>query len=219
MRSFLFVLAVLSLLFAGSIIAVQPAPAYASSGCGAINGATFTTTAYQAFITEPLQFDKGDQLVYTLTWSIPGWTVTSATISISLGTDYNPVATATAGGNPTQAVLNYEFASGMTTALRFDWGFGGSGDFEPHTITTTISCGSGVFQGAPIPSGFVLRTIVCDVPVYNLPGGSPVGDNKITNGQTWYVNPTPVSAADGSSWSEIFVAGFTNGYVPTSCVQ
>jgi len=76
----------------------------------------------------------------------------------------------------------------------------------------------GGYAGAPIPDGFVLRTITCDVAVYDQAGGNPVGDNRVTAGQTWYVNPTPVTA-NGQSWTEIFVAGFTNGYVPTSCVQ
>jgi hypothetical protein len=92
-------------------------------------------------------------------------------------------------------------------------------DGVTYTGTADILClPSSVFQGAPIPTGFVLRTITCDTPVYDTAGGKPVGDNKVTNGQTWYVNPTPVSA-NGQSWTEIFVAGYINGFVLTSCVQ
>jgi hypothetical protein len=55
--------------------------------------------------------------------------------------------------------------------------------------------------------------------VYDAPGGSPVGGDAIKGGQTWYVNPAPKTDAAGKSWTEIFVAGYTNGYVPTSCVH
>ncbi len=77
----------------------------------------------------------------------------------------------------------------------------------------------GPYLAAPVPSGFVLRTITCDVAVYSSAGGTPVGDNKVTAGQTWFVSTTPVQAADGQSWTEIFVAGLIDGFVPTSCVQ
>ncbi|HEX3050807.1 MAG TPA: hypothetical protein VHP83_09155 [Aggregatilineaceae bacterium] len=75
------------------------------------------------------------------------------------------------------------------------------------------------FQGAPIPTGFQLKTITCDTPIYGQPAGSPVGANAVKAGQTWYVNPTPVEGSDGQSWTEIFVAGPKNAYLPTSCVQ
>ena len=69
-----------------------------------------------------------------------------------------------------------------------------------------------------IPDGFVLSTIICDVPVYDTPAGSPVGDGHITAGQTWFVNPTPVEGDDGKQWTEIYVSGFYNPFIPTSCV-
>ena len=76
-----------------------------------------------------------------------------------------------------------------------------------------------VFQGAPIPTGFVLRTILCNTPVYDAAGGNrlPTGE-AVTAGQTWYVNPTPVMSAGGAPWTEIFVAGFSNPWIPTACV-
>lgn len=93
-------------------------------------------------------------------------------------------------------------------------------DGVAYTGSADVPClPPGPPQDVPIPAGFVLKTIVCDVAVYNQPGGGPVGSNAIKNGQTWYVNPTPVAAADGQSWTEIFVAGKINGFVPTSCVQ
>jgi hypothetical protein len=77
-----------------------------------------------------------------------------------------------------------------------------------------------VFQGAPIPTDFVLRTIICNTPVYDTAGGSPLPTGEaVTAGQTWYVNPTPVVGTGGTLWTEIFVAGFGNPWVPTACVE
>ncbi|HEX3052778.1 MAG TPA: hypothetical protein VHP83_19120 [Aggregatilineaceae bacterium] len=88
-----------------------------------------------------------------------------------------------------------------------------------HNTGTCAGLPDYPYQGAPIPAGFQLRTITCDTPVYDSPAGSPVGENRIRAGQTWYVNTTAKTAGDGSSWSEVFVAGYKNGYVPSSCVQ
>jgi hypothetical protein len=78
---------------------------------------------------------------------------------------------------------------------------------------------NGSFDGPGIPSGFVLKTITCNVAVYDAPGGKPVGDNAVTVGQTWYGNPKPKKDAAGKSWTGIFVAGYINGFVPTRCVH
>jgi archaellum component FlaF (FlaF/FlaG flagellin family) len=83
-------------------------------------------------------------------------------------------------------------------------------------VSVRTKCG--VTDAAPIPAGFVLHSISCNTPVYDEPAGQPVGANAVTAGQTWYVNPTPVTGGDGGSWSEIFVAGWNNGFIPTSCV-
>jgi hypothetical protein len=75
-------------------------------------------------------------------------------------------------------------------------------------------------EGPSIPAGFVLRTITCDVPVYNTAAGSPVaGGAAIKAGQTWYVNPTPVDGDDGRQWTELFAGGYSNGFIPTACVN
>jgi hypothetical protein len=73
--------------------------------------------------------------------------------------------------------------------------------------------------GPARPDNFVLKTIGCTVPVYDSPAGKPIGDNKITSGQTWFVNPTPVAGKDGQKWTEIFVGSYLNGYIPTRCVH
>jgi uncharacterized surface protein with fasciclin (FAS1) repeats len=83
----------------------------------------------------------------------------------------------------------------------------------PAASTTAARPGPG------LPSGFELRFISCDVAVFDTPGGTPVGSNRILAGQTWYVNPTTKDDAAGRSWTEIFVSGTTNGWIPTDCVQ
>ncbi|MBX3080121.1 MAG: hypothetical protein KF716_00715 [Anaerolineae bacterium] len=84
--------------------------------------------------------------------------------------------------------------------------------------SVATSCNAGGFAGRPIPSNFVLRTITCNVAVYDSAGGQPVGANAIKAGQTWYVNPTPVKDFSGKQWTEIYVSGTTNGFIPTQCV-
>ncbi len=73
--------------------------------------------------------------------------------------------------------------------------------------------------GPGIPSGYVLRNIVCTTPVYNVPAGIPVGDGRVLAGQTFYASPTPVEAPDGSSWTRIFVSSYINPYIPTGCIN
>ncbi len=87
--------------------------------------------------------------------------------------------------------------------------------FAGSRYYAATSCG---FTVVGAPAGFVLRTIICTVPVFDSPGGTPVGSNIIRGGQTWFVNPTPVSDSFGRQWTEIFVAGPENGFIPTSCV-
>jgi hypothetical protein len=72
--------------------------------------------------------------------------------------------------------------------------------------------------GAQIPNGYIQHHIVCDTPVYDGPGGTPVGDNMVTAGQAWHVSPTPEPGLDGQNWTAIFVGGAQIGYIPTGCV-
>lgn len=100
--------------------------------------------------------------------------------------------------------------SGMTGPNQTDF------DGEPATVilsTCTLP------EAAPVlPSDYVLRTMLCTVPVYSLPGGTPVGDGRVLAGQTFFVSPTPVDASDGTSWTRIFVSSYINPYIPTQCV-
>jgi hypothetical protein len=86
------------------------------------------------------------------------------------------------------------------------------------TISLSVGCISGQYEAVPIPDGFKLYSISCDTAVYDRPGGSPVGGNMVTAGQTWFVDPMPVAGPDGQNWTEIFVAGPITGYIPNACV-
>jgi hypothetical protein len=210
-RRIFLILAVLSLLLVGSFTGHSHSVQAASSGCGAISY-SYTETGYNAHFSGPLYFEAGESVYYYVVGTMPiAPTFTYIWITDLLG---GGSADATQSGNT--AAVAYTIPKSGTYNFRFDWLFYTSAPYDPHAVDVHIACG---YQGPTIPAGFVLHTITCDVPVYNLPGGSPVGDNKITNGQTWFVNPLPVTAADGTSWTEIFVSGYTDGYIPTGCVN
>ncbi len=81
-----------------------------------------------------------------------------------------------------------------------------------------IAC-TETIPGPGIPSGFLLRTITCNTPVYNMAGGDPVGNgDKITAGQSWFVSPTVKKDAKGRSWTETFIGGISDGFIPSNCV-
>jgi len=80
-------------------------------------------------------------------------------------------------------------------------------------------CVKQVFTGPGIPADYVLRTIICETPVYDTPAGRPVGNAAVHVAQTFFVNPVPETAADGTSWTRIFVSSSPNPYIPTSCIQ
>jgi len=89
-------------------------------------------------------------------------------------------------------------------------------------LVLTATCAPNAFAGPAIPAGFVLRTIVCDVAVFNLASGTPLPTGeRIRLGQTWYVNPKPVAVSNNAQypkWTEIFTSGYINGFIPTACV-
>ena len=86
-------------------------------------------------------------------------------------------------------------------------------------VEFTIECEGLPWVTQPsYPAEFQQRVITCDVPVYNAPGGTPVGENMLKAGQTWHVNPTPVDGPDGQPWTEVFVGGWQRPFIPTACV-
>jgi hypothetical protein len=94
-----------------------------------------------------------------------------------------------------------------------------SASFTCNGGIATLAVAPASVPGPAIPGGFVLRTITCDTAIYQAAGGNPVATGEhIINGQTWFVSPTPVKDAKGTSWTEIFVAGYSDGFIPTACV-
>ncbi len=111
----------------------------------------------------------------------------------------------------------------ITVHFSLTQGPGGPAVFSNTIVLSKCNGGSIISGGSgsavpEIPGNFVLRTITCTEAVYDLPGGSPVGSNEITAGQTWYVSPTPVKDAKGNLWTAVFVGGFQNGYIRSVCV-
>ncbi len=92
-------------------------------------------------------------------------------------------------------------------------------DTEAIFSLENVACeNNDVGLGHGVPNGFVLHTITCEVPVYNLPAGTPVTGATIRAGQTWFINPVPAAGSDGNQWTEVFAGGLINGFIPTSCV-
>lgn len=99
---------------------------------------------------------------------------------------------------------------------------------EPATLAVagewqvSYACSTGAAQptATPTPSGaWAMRLIVCDTPIYDAPGGRPVGENRLRNGQSWFVNPVPVRDAAGNLWTAVNVSGSSLVYVPSYCVS
>lgn len=132
----------------------------------------------------------------------------------SVGSSANTIAfgySATPSYNPIRFLLTSPAGNGFGEQVLVDI----SGDCAGLPSVTVPSVN---FAGPGIPSGFVLRTITCDVAVFGQPAGTPVGSNRIKAGQTWYVNPKSVTGSDGEQWTEIFTSSSPNGYIPTKCV-
>lgn len=79
--------------------------------------------------------------------------------------------------------------------------------------TGEISIGQSSVYGPKVPKGFELRSLSCSSAVLDVPGGEQVDEAAVYAGQSWFVNPT---SKDG--YTEIFVGGFTTGYIPTECI-
>lgn len=93
--------------------------------------------------------------------------------------------------------------------------------YNPIIVSFALVSATCGFGGSPIPSGFVLAQINCDVTVFQMPNPDFPTSARLRNGQTWFVNPESVTADTPSftEWTEVFVGGPRNGYIPTSCVQ
>jgi hypothetical protein len=89
---------------------------------------------------------------------------------------------------------------------------------SPGAATISNVAGGSAFQGPPIPKGFVLLTITCNVAAVQSPGGPVVPNIKpLVPGATWYMSPTPVKDAKGKLWTEVFLGGWNNAFIPAEC--
>jgi hypothetical protein len=187
----LILILLLALTFA---LSAQPAKA-AGSGTLSVDGYTLTCSYFQA-----AGLSSGSSVWIEAVWYAPGHGVELVNVPVFNGHFNGSVS----------------FPSQPTGTWFELWVWGADGGWYSYPVQCPTSTAVG---GPPLPAGFVLKTITCDVAVFDAPGGQPVDSNAIKSGQTWYVNPTPVEDAAGRSWTEIFVAGYTNGFVPTDCVH
>lgn len=89
---------------------------------------------------------------------------------------------------------------------------------DADCTTGEINIAQSSIYGPKVPKGFELHSLSCSSAVLDAPGGKQVGDDAVLAGQTWFVNPTPKAGPDGQNYTEIFVGGRRNGYIPTVCV-
>jgi len=78
------------------------------------------------------------------------------------------------------------------------------------------------FEGPALPAGFVPAEITCDVTVFQAPNPDLQTSARLRKGQVWFVNPEPVPAQIDTfykEWTEVFVSGLHNGFIPTACVR
>ncbi|MBX3085362.1 MAG: hypothetical protein KF716_27255 [Anaerolineae bacterium] len=113
---------------------------------------------------------------------------------------------------PANSWLYVDISTYPLSATSFaDW------DFEQYAYGI-VNCSDSGFTGPSVPSGAELKTITCDVAVFDEPGGQPVGDNRIKAGQTWYVIPGVKADSTGQNWVQVFVSGFGLPWIPARCV-
>ncbi|HRE49354.1 MAG TPA: hypothetical protein PLD47_16640 [Aggregatilineales bacterium] len=86
---------------------------------------------------------------------------------------------------------------------------------QPYSLMVFDGTGA----GPGVPSGYVLLTMTCDMAVFDMPGGNPVGNNRVKSGQTFYTNPKTKLDANGESWTQIFVSSRIDPWVPSRCVN
>jgi len=87
-------------------------------------------------------------------------------------------------------------------------------------VSTSTTIGGGNNPGPQVPGGFVLKQVTCTTPINIQPSGTQTaGSAVVVAGQRWYVSPTPIKDKTGKSWTELFDGGYSDGYIPTSCVN
>lgn len=132
---------------------------------------------------------------------------------MSVSTDYNGVSTASIVikfANDGSPVFAYILIGYLSPDL----------DSSYFIEERRINCS---FDGPPLPTNkdgtyYEQKLIICDVAVFDAPNGNAVRDNKLKNGQTWYVGKDTEDAG-GESWSPVFVSSYDKVWIPTRCTQ
>ena len=196
-----------------SLLAPQSQPARAvelSSACAAINGSVADDMGGSLAIFYPgsYSFFAGETLrVIGEPATEPYYTTIVLNARRRNRITYN-------GSAGTTSQVSYTFPTDFTSdGIEFGWTItSGTGT----NVRAVLYCFPPSAPGPSAPVNFVQRRILCDSSIYNTPNGAPVGDNKVTAGQAWYVAPATVTGFPG--WREIFVASYTNGFVKSACV-
>lgn len=198
------------------VLVVLPSASAASQSVIAPIGGVADTCVVDGSFSIPVSYTFTGTGSDTFKMTAPGYGQLNSAFTQELSIGY-----AVGSGTNTYGTgsLNYSLPAHTLITLTIVTYSGNNYTGTTVTSSFTYDCttggeGEGVFQGAPIPSGFVLRTITCDTPVYDAAGGHPLSTGeKVTAGQTWFVSPTAQSG-----WTEIFNNGFSDGFIPSSCV-
>ncbi|MBX3065322.1 MAG: hypothetical protein U0528_17865 [Anaerolineae bacterium] len=200
-KLFMIALVITALLVSAGLNSVHAATSYVFSG---------SITSDTDFKLHQVGLSAGESVVATLV-------CTDGTLDPVL-TVYDPSNVAVAWDDDSYTPCN----SASSSYVSFVAAVGGQYTFRadgfststgPYTLTVTTNGN----PGRPVPTGFVLSWMSCSTAVFDAPGGNPVGNNAVWAGQRFYVNPTPVKDASGKSWTEIYVSGSQNAFIPTSC--
>ncbi len=205
MKPFRLFLIALAATMLGTVLSPSRPAEALSSTCALLNTIHYHNSnllsAYN-FDLAPRPFKAGE--VITLTWGTSDWFASLSGLGIGpVSGDVGHITYTI----PADGYYNF------TLDLSDPW--------FPEPLTYSFSCSAGGthFDGPSIPVGFVLKTVTCDQAVFDSPGGSPVGGNRFAAGATWFMNPAPKADAQGRLWTEVFVGGWNDGWILTSCTR
>jgi hypothetical protein len=84
-------------------------------------------------------------------------------------------------------------------------------------LDVTVVC-LPAFDPNPFRTGYEQRTIVCNTPVLDTPGGSPMRNFRVSAGQKRFVMPKPVLGPDGQLYLQVRVNAKFVGFILLKCV-
>lgn len=199
----------------GMVQALGPAPSWqltqGAAGTCVVSGSGFSLPGVEINIPTGQASEKG-------VLNATGYATLGTTIDTAFGPFVGPAGFFVFAG-PYSLPPNTKLTLTVTTYAAANFAGG-----TAYVSTVTWDCTTGAvvaadFSGPGIPTGFVQRGIACTTPVFDGPNGTAVAGAVVRQGQNWYVNPTPTAPdVNGRRWTEIFVSGARNGYIPAECV-